>query len=137
MRKMRLLFAIALLSLLAVSAGHARLVRFDVINKSGMDIAISMRGKELEQFYYLKAVKGDRLAPTEKNFTVVGDFYRAQVYYLQSEEPEEGYRCKQPKPTTLNMIHNVRLVVLECIREPIYTGEPYMLKFPILNLRIR
>ena len=124
-------FVIILLSLLLVNARAARLVRFDVINKSGMPVAISLRGKETEQFYYLRTPSGNRMEPAEMSFTVATDYYTTQVFYLQPEEGTNGLRCKQPKATLLNMTHNVRLVVLECIREPIYTGEPFMLKAPI------
>ena len=120
-----------LLSLLLVSANQVRLVSFDVINKSGGKIAISMNGKSVEKFYYLRIPAGTREEPAETHFTVVSDVYTMQMYYFEPEVIVRYLRCKQPKPVNLSFAHDVRLVVLECIHEPIYTGEPYMYKFPI------
>ncbi len=125
----KLLFVITLLSLLLVSASKVGLIRFDVINKSGMKVAIGLNGQEQGKFYYLKVAEGDREAPVEAGFTIARDIYRTQVYYI---EPDDSYfTCKQPKPVKLNMLHDVRLVVLPCIHDPVYTGEPFMLKYPI------
>jgi hypothetical protein len=125
------LWVILLLSLLLVSASPARLVRFDVINKSGLPVALRLNGKALGKFYYLRIPQGNRASPVEMSFTVATDLYITQVYYLEPEQSQDGLRCKQPRPTKLNLIHNVHLVMLECTRQPVYTGEPFMLKFPI------
>lgn len=120
-----------LLSLLLVSADQVRLVSFDVINKSGDKVAIRMNGKTLEKFYYLRVPAGTRAEPAEAYFTVASDLYTTQLYYLEPEETMRYLRCKQPRPTKLNFSHDVRLVVLDCVHEPVYTGEPFMLKAPI------
>jgi hypothetical protein len=129
---MRKIFIIlALTSLLLISAKNVKLVRFEVINKSGIPIDIRLDGKNLKQFYYLRIPQGNRIDPIEMSFTVATDFYNTQVYYLAPNEPGAVTVCKQPKPTQLDITHNVRFVVLECHRAPIYTGELYMLKFPV------
>ena len=127
----RWMACLLLFSLLLVSADQVRLVSFDVINKSGDKVAIRMNGKTLEKFYYLRIPAGTREEPAEMSFTVAADLYATQVYYFEPEETMRYLVCKQPRPTKLSFAHDVRLVVLECVHEPVYTGEPYMLKIPI------
>lgn len=127
----RWLLGLTVSSLLLVNAYQARLVRLDVINKSGDEVAIRLQGKTLKEFYYLRIPSGTHPDPVEASFTVLADMYDTQVYYLQPEQTMRYLHCKQPKMVRLDFVHNIHLVILPCVHAPVYTGEPYMLKAPI------
>jgi hypothetical protein len=125
-----LLFVI--LSLLLVSADDVRLARFEIINKSGMEIAVGLTGLEYEELYYLRLAEGTRADPVAKTFTLVPDNYYMQVYYLEYWDPVYGFKCGRQAPLPFDIIRNVRLVVIECDRMPLHKGEPPAIrKYPL------
>ena len=92
----RVLFVIALTSFLLLSgAKPMKLVRFTIVNKADMEIAVQMDGEEREQFYYLRLPEGDVETPSVQTFTLVPDTYSLQVYYLELWDPV----MEPPAPT--------------------------------------
>ena len=123
MKKTLLLLSLLVIFTMSASAEGIRLVRLTVINKSGMDIELSLTGKNQEEFYYLRVPEGDRSSPTEVVFTVVPDEYSSQIYYVELWDPVYGATCGL-ESQTLDVSGNVRLVVTECTMTPPNNGEP-------------
>lgn len=122
-RKKLLGFVIVLLAITGLAVSSKLLVRFTVINKSGMDIAVQMIGNDSDVFYYLPVPEGSRLIPTLSYFTILRDSYRVQVFYLETYDPVYGFRCGGSAAVELQATHNTRLVVKECGRRSLKTGE--------------
>ena len=125
----RALFAFAMVSLLLISAKPVRLVRFTIVNKAGMPIAVRMEGEELEQFYYLRLPEGDAATPAVQTFTLVPDTYSLQVYYLELWDPVYGASCTDATAPALELNRNTQMVFLECGVSPPRQGESSLLKF--------
>ncbi len=100
-----------------------RLVRLTVTNKSGRAIEMRLSGSCLEEFYYLRIPEGDRFSPAEMVFTVTPDIYISSVYYVELWDPVYGNQCSM-KGQSLDVRHNVHLIVFECESTPVNAGEP-------------
>lgn len=126
----RILFVISLIVLITMSTGSEsiRLARLTIVNKSGLDIEISLTGEEEENFYYLRVPEGDRTFPTKRVFTIIPDTYASQLYYVELWDPVYGYGCDS-KSQTLDIIGNMRVVILECERIPPDPGVPSIVKY--------
>jgi hypothetical protein len=133
---------ISLLTLLLISADRpVDTIRFTVINKSGMDIAIQLRANDYEnifskdilrgELYYLTILEGDREHPNFKIFDIQKDTYVMQVYYIETYDPVYGFKCATPAPNPMIAQRNIRLVVLPCdfTPGPKQVGEPSMRKY--------
>jgi hypothetical protein len=139
--KTKLLLIIALLSMLTFAATEpVDVIKFTIINKSGMDIAVQLRtapkecctSKEIIQsrFYYLPVAEGDRESPETKTFFIERGFtYGMQLFYIETWDPVYGFKCSTPKPTALIARNNLRLTVLPCDQLPHFLGERTMWKF--------
>ena len=121
----RILMLISLFSLLLIGADRpVDAVRFTVVNKSGMEISISLLAQDAEcasskdiirgEFYYLTVLEGDRSVPATKAFDIQRDTYVMQLYYNETYDPVYGYKCGTPAPNALLARNNTRLVVLPC-----------------------
>jgi len=123
MKKKILMILLALvLCLTSLGAAPLRLSRLKVINKSGRKIEISLTGKYQEKFYYLHIPEGTRLTPAEQDFTLVPDTYSSSVYYVELWDPVYGNQCNS-KGQSLDINHNVVLIVLACDLTPANAGE--------------
>ena len=100
-----------------------RLVRLTVTNKSGRAIEMRLSGSCLEEFYYLRIPEGDRFSPAEMVFTVTPDIYASSIYYVELWDPVYGNQCSM-KGQSLDVRHNVHLIVFECESTPVNAGEP-------------
>lgn len=134
------LCCIAFLSLLALAGSKPLdVIRFTVVNKSGMEIAIQLRGQDqvcmncaetkTGQIYYLPVLEGDRDTPVEKTFVIERATYGMQLYYLETWDPVYGFKCGTPRPNALLARRNLRLTVLPCDFTPGNVGEPGMRKY--------
>ncbi len=123
MKKKVVLLALITLLILQAAPHPAKLVRFTLVNKSGLPIALRMSGVYWGAFYYLKVEAGDRTFPAERTFTIQPDVYATRLYYLEDWDPIYGYRCASKK-RTLTVLGNVKAIVLECDRLPPNFGEP-------------
>ena len=136
------LILISLITLLLIGADRpVETIRLTVINKSGMEIAIQLKSKDVEcvnskdivrgEFYYLTVLEGDRGLPATKAFDIQKDTYGMQLFYLETYDPVYGFKCVTPQSNALIARHNIRLVVLPCdfIPSPRAVGEPTMRKF--------
>jgi len=111
------------LSLSGMSPASTRLARLTVINKSGRAIELSLTGQESEVFYYLRLLSGTRTVPYESLFTVVRDTYSSWLYYVELWDPVYGATCST-KAQTLDIHHNVTLIVFDCETNPPNAGDP-------------
>lgn len=154
----KILYLLPLLTLLLLGAKKPiDRVEFTIINKSGRDIAISLKGKDWVcinecdtrkgEIYYLTVPSGDNDSPSVKKFEIEKNTYGMQLYYIQTWDPVYGLKCPIPKPNALIANRNIRLTVLPCDQTPNACnkaiGEPTMWKFlpfglskpnPALNL---
>ena len=129
MKKTLLIIALLALLLIAARASYTKLYRLTIINKSGMELAISLLGEDDNNQYYLRVPAGDRRSPTETTFTLVPDTYSIKPYYIESWDPVYGYSCDDPGAKTLVAERNIRLTFTECNYTPRNGGEPSMWKF--------
>lgn len=127
LRKILLVFLI--FSVLFLAAEPVDLYRLTIINKSGMPIAIHLFGQTQDQIYYLPVEKGDRAAPTEKSFTILGDNYVVRPYYIETYDPVYGFQCGPAPVTQICITRNTRIVFVECGQAPANPGEPGYLKY--------
>jgi hypothetical protein len=102
MKKLMLLVLIAMLASSLVAAKLPdKLIRLEVINKSGDTVYIKLEGTLFEQFYYLTIPDGE-----DMTFTVVGDHYKRTTW-----------ACGGVKSSgSLEMISQVRLTFTPCNR---------------------
>ncbi len=136
-KKMTLILAFLVLASISAGALPTRLVRLKIINKSGRGIELSLSGKNLEYFYYLRIPAGNRLMPAEQIFTIVPDTYASTLYYVELWDPVYGYQCSS-KSQTLDISRNVEVTVLECDRSPANAGEtPAIVKYGGRSIRRR
>lgn len=129
MKTKRIGVILAVLALLLISAAEipSKLVRLTIVNKSGMDIEVSLNGKDFEQFYYLKVAEGSRMLPTEQTFTVTPDEYQVDAYFVELWDPVYGASCED-RQASVDMTHNTRLIVFECDTTPPNAGEAPKIK---------
>jgi hypothetical protein len=100
-----------------------------IVNKSGMEIAVRLKGVEEEELYYLPVPEGSRTEPTSRNFSIVEDTYSAQVMYIEYWDPVYGFQCSSAA-TQFTANRNVRMIVVECDRRVVGTKEPGYVKVP-------
>jgi len=129
MRKKLLIISLLAVLLIAASSSYTKLYRLTIINKSGMEMAISLLGEDDSYQYYLRVPEGDRRSPTETIFTIVPDTYSINAYYIEPWDPVYGYTCNDPGGKTLEAERNIRLTFTECNYTPRNGGEPSMWKF--------
>ena len=129
MRKILLIISLLAVLAIAASSSYTKLYRLTIINKSGMDLAISLLGEDDNNQYYLRVPSGDRRSPTETTFTIVPDTYSIKPYYLEPWDPVYGYTCSDPGAKTLVAERNMRLTFTECDYTPRNGGVPSMWKF--------
>lgn len=139
----KILTLLSLLSLLLIGAKKQPidLVELTIINKSGLEIAISLKGNDREyvniadqlkgEIYYLTIPEGDRDVPTVKSFEIENNTYGMQLYYRSTYDPVYGFKCPVPAPNILRAERNIRVVVLPCDEYPCGKGigEPTMWKY--------
>jgi len=124
----KVLLFISLLTLMFISAddGPYKLVRLIIVNKSGLPIEVQLTGQDEEYSYYLHIPKGNKIAPTEKAFTVVPDYYTVQPYYIELWDPVYGSSCSAMRARTLDLTHSkpVTIYILPCNRRvPFSPGQ--------------
>jgi hypothetical protein len=102
MKKLMLFVLIAMLASSLVAAKLPdKLIRLEVINKSGDTVYIKLEGTLFEQFYYLTIPDGE-----DMTFTVVGDHYKRTTW-----------ACGGVKSSgSLELISQVRLTFTPCNR---------------------
>ena len=135
MRKILLIISLLAVLAIAASSAYTKLYRLTIINKSGMDLAISLLGDDDSHQYYLRVPAGDRRSPTETIFTLVPDTYSINAYYIEPWDPVYGYTCTDPGGKTLVAERNIRLTFTECNYTPRNGGEPSMWKFNTRRVR--
>lgn len=127
MKKIVLLIAVLSMILVASSEPYPT-IRFTVVNKSGMDIAVQLRSKAKpcakcadtteSRFYYLTVLEGTREKPTEKTFIIDRDTYGMQLFYIETWDPVYGFECGSTTPNALLATRNIRMTVLPCDELP-------------------
>ena len=136
MRKTTLIISLLAILLIAASSEYTKdLYRLTIINKSGMEMAISLIGEDDNNIYFLRVPAGDRRSPTETIFTIVPDTYSIKPYYIEPWDPVYGYTCSDPGAKTLIAERNMRLTFTECNYIPRNGGEPSMWKFNARRVR--
>lgn len=135
MKKILLIISLLAILLIAASSAYTKLYRLTIINKSGMEMAISLLGEDDNNQYYLRVPAGDRRFPTETVFTIVPDTYSIKPYYIEPWDPVYGYSCQDPGAKTLVAERNIRLTFTECNYTPRNGGEPSMWKFNARKVR--
>lgn len=129
-RVISIVLLLAVLSTLLIGAKGTDFMVMTVINKAGMDIAVSILAVDLSRNYYIPIPAGERGAPYVKVFTLVKDQYRMRVYYLDKKDPETGEPCLRGRGTQLLAVRNMRVVIGPCDRRDLPNpGEPTMYKF--------
>lgn len=141
MKKIFSLISILTLLLVGAKKKPIDLVELTIINRSGLEIAIQLRGRDREytnfadklkgEIYYLKVPKGDRTTPTIKRFEIENNTYVMQLYFLSTYDPVYGFKCPVPAPNILRAERNIRVMVLPCDETPCgkAIGEPTMWKY--------
>jgi len=132
---MLLITSLLAMVLIAASSAYTKLYRLTIINKSGMEMAISLLGEDNNNQYYLRVPAGDRRSPTETIFTLVPDAYSINAYYIEPWDPVYGCTCNDPGGKTLVAERNIRLTFTECNYTPRNGGEPSMWKFNARQVR--
>jgi hypothetical protein len=133
--KKALLFLCALTMLITGTGGiPVKRVRLTLVNKSGMDIEVSLTGQDYEQFYYLKVPEGDRLTLSERMFTVVPDTYQVNAYFVELWDPVYGASCED-RQSIVDITHNTKIIVMECDQTPPNGGEAPQIKLGGVNRR--
>ena len=142
MRKALLITSLLALMFIGAYAGAGRLVRLIIVNKSDLPVEVQLTGLGLtglgpkglgpkgikgleliegstdieEHSYYLRIPKGDRLAPTEKSFTIVPDVYTVQPYYIDLWDPVYGSTCGAMRSQRVDLTRNkpVKIFIVPC-----------------------
>jgi hypothetical protein len=135
MKKIYMLIGMLALLLIACKTTPAKLVRLTIVNKSGMDIELTLTGTEIcdangnetENSYFLRVVKGNRTEPAEKTFTVISDTYQINAYFDELWDPVYGNSCEN-RQSRVDVTHNTRVVVFECSVTPPNGGEAPFIK---------
>lgn len=120
------LLLISLLSILLIGAGsrYTKLYRLMIINKSGMELALSLISEDGDYICYLRVPKGDRTFPAEITFTIVPGTYTLKPYYIEPWDPLYGYSCQDPGGKKLIAVRNIRITFTDCNYSPRDGAEP-------------
>jgi hypothetical protein len=129
MKKALLIISLLTVTLIAASSSYTKLYRLTIVNKSGMELAISLLGEDDNNQYFLRVPEGDRRSPSEATFTLVPDTYTIKAYYIEPWDPVYGYTCSDPGGKTLIAELNLRLTFTECNYRPRNGGESPYWKF--------
>ncbi|MFM8320585.1 MAG: hypothetical protein ACKOC5_06675 [Chloroflexota bacterium] len=136
----KVLVMIALLAMMVIASSEPNpTIRFTVVNKSGMDIAVQLRNPGRvcmncadstdPKFYYLPVLSGDREMPNAKNFFIEKETYQMQVFFIETWDPVYGFECDTTIPAVLQAARNIRLTILPCEATFRKLGEGGMWKF--------
>ena len=112
-----LVLTVMLVSAFLMASGPSlRMVRLEVINKSGNEVMIKLEGSDVgKQFYYLTIPAGSKDWPTVEVFTVLEDVYKRTTWYGEGDNPT----CVGLSSTGwLVMDRNNRLVFTTCYSVP-------------------
>ena len=122
MKKVSLiLLAVLAISLLLMAVAPLRLVRLNVINKSGHVVYMKLVGSSVgDQFYYLTIDKGSKELPSASTFTLVQDIYDRTTWYGPGEGFCEGWESSGELIATKNL----KLTFTPCGEVPKTYGEP-------------
>jgi hypothetical protein len=123
------LLIIALLSVLLLGARESNFMVMTVINKAGMEVAVSLVANDLSRAYYIVIPEGNRDSPSIKRFTVTKDFYRMRVFWMEEQDPETGADCRTSSSSRVTAVRNMRVVVGSCAHALPNAGEKTMYKF--------
>ena len=114
MKKVMLLVVTVMLisAFLMASGPSLRMVRLEVINKSGNEVMIKLEGSDIgKQFYYLTIPAGTKEMPNVEVFTVLEDVYTRTTWYGEGDVAQ----CVGVSSTgTLVMDRNNRLTFTPC-----------------------
>ena len=135
-KKSVLIISILAVLMLAASPAYTKLYRLTIINKSGMELAISLISEDGEDIYFLRVPEGDRVSPTETIFTIAPNTYSIKPYYVEPWDPVYGYSCEDPGAKTLVAERNIRLTFTECGYIPRDGGQPSMWKFNARGVKV-
>lgn len=128
--KMKLRLSIlAVLAFLLMGARNPDTMVMTLINKSGMQIAVSIVAQDLTRVYYFTIPEGDKSSPTTSQVEIFKTTYRMRVFWLGEKDPVTGNECRQSRSSTLIARRNMRVVVGRCDMAPEHRGEPTMYKF--------
>lgn len=133
MKKIYALIVVLALLLISAKSPPVRLVRLTVVNKSGMDIELSLTGTmPCDEYcnvtsYFLRVSEGTRQEPTEKDFTVIADVYQMNAYFVELWDPVYGSSCEN-RQSKVDITHNTRVIVFECDITPPNAGESGSIK---------
>ena len=111
------LLLVIVASTMLMAAAPLRLVRLNIINKSGNVIYMQLKGQVSDQFYYLTVAEGDRVNPEDVTFTIVQDVYSRTTWYGPGDAACEGLSTKGQ----LWAIKNIKLNFTPCGRANIYS----------------
>lgn len=120
---------VAVLTLFLIGAKGSNMMTVTLVNKAGMEIAVSLIANDLSSALYFTVPKGDHKNPYETKFTLVKDSYRMRVFYLEERDPTTGMRCRTQRTSRLMAYRNMRIVVTGCDVLPEARGEPTIYKF--------
>lgn len=101
--------------MLVMSLALIKLVRVEVVNKSGSNVYVRLDpvDPESQQFYYLTTVPwGDREYPASVFYTFIAEPYYVKVTYLQRENCAPVYGELLP---VLDLPRDKRLVINPCV----------------------
>lgn len=129
MRKVLLITSLLALMFIGAYARPTKhkLVRLIIVNKSGLPVEVQLTGLtgiaspsgvEVVNSYYFRIPKGNKIAPTERSFTIVPDYYTVQPYYIPLWDPVYGSTCGAMVSKTLDLTRNkpVKIYMLPCNR---------------------
>lgn len=128
MRKVLLITSLLALMFIGAYARpyRHRLVKLIIVNKSGLPVEVRLTGLgifdptgiEEGNSYYFRIPEGNKIAPTERSFTIVPDYYTVQPYYISLWDPVYGSTCGALRSKTLDLTRNkpVKIYMLPCNR---------------------
>jgi len=119
---MLLVLTVMLVSAFLMASGPSlRIVRLEVINKSGNEVMIKLEGSDIgKQFYYLTIAAGTKTFPEVATFTVLEDIYTRTTWYGEGKYAQ----CVGTSSSgQLVMDKNVRLVFTDCYVIPKRTAK--------------
>jgi len=124
----RTIWTLVLLSLVGLALAPAGgVIRFTVINKSGDKLILWLQGIDVKEDFVFNVALGDRSFPFVAEYTIPRSDYLLKVTYV---DPQGGLStCVQPKARKIDLNHQTRLVIAECVRVPTRKGETTMIKF--------
>lgn len=123
------LILIAILTVLLLGAKGSGDMVLTVVNKAGMDVAVSLVSVDLSRAYYITIPTGSRGGPTVQRLTLPQDSYRMRVFWLEDKDPETGRPCRRVRNSSLLALRNIRVVIGNCDQLAPTPGEPTMYKY--------